>query len=305
LVKVSECLSHHLHQYIKNKINIKDVHGLRPGMIAGTYEPMLSQKHASKLLKQLLLAVEGIHSLKFIYSPPHSFTLEEFQAKNIIHCDLKLENVMFSDDQNIENIRIIDFGNSCKGPCHMTSQLIGTLGFLAPESITLNTVGQYTYSFKSDVFQLGVILYIFLLGKHPFTDRLLQCGSYRGGVYRVDNRDEEVEREQMLAHSTREILSAMLQENPLDRPSVTDLLQYKFITNYNDLSSDDLRTAKYCQLFKSMDYHKLLKERILHAQTISKEAKVQLQKLNLLEKVCQSTLLLFYSRFLLTHLLPG
>lgn len=274
-------------------------------MIAGTYEPMLSQKHASKLLKQLLLAVEGIHSFKFIYSPTHSFTLEEFQAKNIIHCDLKLENVMFSDDHNIENIRIIDFGNSCKGPCHMTSQLIGTLGFLAPESITLNTVGQYTYSFKSDVFQLGVILYIFLLGKHPFTDRLLQCGSYRGGVYRVDNRDEEVEREQVLAHSTREILSAMLQENPLDRPSVTDLLQYKFITNYNDLSSDDLRTAKYCQLFKSMDYHKLLKERILHAQTISKEAKAQLQKLNLLEKVCQWISLSFYSRFILTHVLQG
>jgi len=191
---------------------------------------------------------------------------------------------MLFEDQNIENIRIIDFGNSLRGPQHGTSQLIGTLDFLAPESFTMDTEGKYTYSFKSDVFQLGVILYIFLLGKHPFSDSLVHAYGYRG-VYRIDRRGEEHEREEMLAHSARDILSSMLQSNPLDRPSVQELLQYEFITNYNDLSSDDLRTAKYCQLFKSMDYHKLLKERMQHAQAISKEAHINLQKLNLLEKV--------------------
>ena len=204
--------------------------------------------------------------------------------KNIIHCDLKLENIMFSDDQNVENIRIIDFGNSCEGPHHMSSQLIGTLDFLAPESFTVNNSGRYTYSFKSDVFQLGVILYIFLLGKHPFSDRLVQSDRHQV-VYRIDKRGVEHEREQMLACSTRDILAAMLQSNPMDRPSVTELLTHEFITNYNDLSGDDLRTAKYCQLFKCMDYHKLLKERVQHAQAISKEAQEHLQKLNLLQKV--------------------
>jgi len=90
--------------------------------------------------------------------------LKEIHGKNILHRDLKSQNIMF-DENNV--IRIMDFGLS-KSPLvsTMTSlgTVIGTLGYVAPEQVTNMYVDQ-----RCDIFSFGVVMYQMLTNKLPFT----------------------------------------------------------------------------------------------------------------------------------------
>lgn len=89
--------------------------------------------------------------------------LSAIHLNNIVHRDLKSQNIMFDKDGKI---KIMDFGLS-KSPLvtTMTSlgTIVGTLGYVAPEQITNMHVDH-----RTDIFSLGVILYQMISGKLPF-----------------------------------------------------------------------------------------------------------------------------------------
>lgn len=105
----------------------------------------LSEERIFEIAKQICTGLKAIH------------------ANNIIHRDLKSQNIMFDENGNI---RIMDFGLS-KSPLVSTmttlGTVIGTLGFVAPEQVTNLNVDQ-----RVDIFSLGVILYQMLTNKLPF-----------------------------------------------------------------------------------------------------------------------------------------
>ena len=52
----------------------------------------------------------------------------------IVHRDLKLENIMMSDDTDNAVPKIVDFGLSkIIGPSNTASEPFGTLGYISPE----------------------------------------------------------------------------------------------------------------------------------------------------------------------------
>jgi len=104
----------------------------------------LSEHIAAKIVHQVLLAVNHLH------------------LKGITHRDLKPENVMFSD-KDTDEIRLIDFGLSRKfeGGVPMRS-VVGTPYYVAPEVLT------QSYDHRCDIWSVGVILYILLIGYPPF-----------------------------------------------------------------------------------------------------------------------------------------
>ena len=52
----------------------------------------------------------------------------------IVHRDLKLENIMMSDDTENAVPKIVDFGLSkIIGPSNTSSEPFGTLGYISPE----------------------------------------------------------------------------------------------------------------------------------------------------------------------------
>lgn len=99
-------------------------------------------------------------------------TLNYIHEKGIVHRDLKPENILVSNISDFETIKIVDFGLSCfmgdKDPIY---QRCGTPGFIAPEILNCVSEKDLFFNEKTDVFSLGVMLYIMLTGKSPFAGK--------------------------------------------------------------------------------------------------------------------------------------
>lgn len=82
------------------------------------------------------------------------------------HRDLKPENILI-DSKRRGEIKVIDFGTShvFDAEKHDMHQMYGTAYYIAPEVLT----GKYTE--KCDLWSIGVILYIMLSGKPPFSGK--------------------------------------------------------------------------------------------------------------------------------------
>ena len=95
--------------------------------------------------------------------------------KNIVHRDLSLKNILLkyeNDEKTKYTVKLCDYGitkqliNITRG---FTKNQLGTVDFIAPE-ITKNK----TYKLNSDLWSLGVIIYILYFMKKPFSSERKQ-----------------------------------------------------------------------------------------------------------------------------------
>ncbi|KXJ80778.1 hypothetical protein RP20_CCG023458 [Aedes albopictus] len=83
--------------------------------------------------------------------------------KNIIHLDIKPENVM-CQTRNSNQVKLIDFGLATRlNPNEMVKISTGTAEFAAPEIVEREPVGFYT-----DMWAVGVLAYVLISGLSPF-----------------------------------------------------------------------------------------------------------------------------------------
>ena len=81
---------------------------------------------------------------------------------SIIHRDLKLENIMI-DDRN--NIKLIDFGFAVVSePGQKLRTMCGTPSYMAPELVQRK---EYC-GFSTDIWAFGIIAHVMLTGTFPF-----------------------------------------------------------------------------------------------------------------------------------------
>src|SRR6266849_5990569 len=104
--------------------------------------------------------------------------VQHAHQKAIIHRDLKHSNVLVDEVDGKPVPRIIDFGiakaiSSQPGPGQtlftQMGTLVGTLGFISPEQADPNVFDVDT---RTDVYSLGVLLYVLLTGMLPFDSEM-------------------------------------------------------------------------------------------------------------------------------------
>lgn len=115
-------------------------------------EQAIPEKECKRILKELLVAVGHLHK------------------NDLIHRDIKPENVMFDADarqpqSGKRTVKLIDFDTcqewSPKTP--KSRRFVGTPGYIAPEAL----LGEPTP--QSDLWSVGVIMYILMTGEKPWT----------------------------------------------------------------------------------------------------------------------------------------
>lgn len=86
--------------------------------------------------------------------------LEALHQANIVHRDLKPENCLFLNEREDSPLKIMDFGlSSVEGYTDPVVGLFGSIDYVSPEALAQDRITS-----KSDMWSLGVILYILLSG---------------------------------------------------------------------------------------------------------------------------------------------
>lgn len=92
------------------------------------------------------------------------YALNALHTQNMMHRDLKLENILYKKTHNKIEVKLIDYGFSHLGLEKDNQYVSGTLPYIAPE-VYLGKAPSYA----SDFYSLGVIIYRLITGSFPFT----------------------------------------------------------------------------------------------------------------------------------------
>uniref|UniRef100_A0A8C5N2Z3 protein kinase C n=1 Tax=Leptobrachium leishanense TaxID=445787 RepID=A0A8C5N2Z3_9ANUR len=127
---------------------MEKLHGDMLEMILSSDKGRLPERITRFLITQILMALRHLHS------------------KNIVHCDLKPENVLLATEDPFPQVKLCDFGFArIIGEKSFRRSVVGTPAYLAPE--VLRSSG---YNRSLDMWSVGVIIYVSLSGTFPFNE---------------------------------------------------------------------------------------------------------------------------------------
>ena len=94
--------------------------------------------------------------------------LSYMHSFDLMHRDLKPENILFLSKEDLNTLKIADFGLAQSLDEHpYIYPKCGTPGFVAPEILGA-TGDDARYGIECDIFSAGVVLYILLTGEPLF-----------------------------------------------------------------------------------------------------------------------------------------
>jgi len=184
-----------------------------------------TEAEAASLFAQILLSMEYLHSL------------------NIVHRDVKPENILYLTE-GANQIKLIDFGYA-----GMWSEekpltgLCGTPDYVAPEVLTWYEDDEHgtPYGKGSDLWSLGVLLYVILSGCSPFSAdeeeailALVQEAKYE--FHEAEWKD--------ISPEAKDLISQLLMVKPEERLTMQQLLDHSWLKSAIATSRVEIEAAK-------------------------------------------------------------
>ncbi|KAM7259653.1 hypothetical protein ACFE04_015394 [Oxalis oulophora] len=146
-----------------------------------------------------------------------AFGMEYLHFKNIVHFDLKCENLLVNlRDPHRPICKVGDFGLSrIKQNTLVTGGVRGTLPWMAPELLNGNND---RVTEKVDVFSFGIAMWEILTGEEPYAN--LHCGAIIGGIISNTLRPPIPER---CDAEWKKLMEECWSIDPGERPSFTEI----------------------------------------------------------------------------------
>jgi serine/threonine protein kinase len=191
------------------------------------HQKIINEEVASQYFRQIVKAVDYLHK------------------HGIVHRDLKLENILISGDK----IKIADFGLCGLIDANLMKTFCGSPSYAAPElfkgiSYHGNLVG---------IWSSGVILYYLVAYKH-----LWNCENIPKMIDHILKAEFTIPNH--VSQSCQTLIRGMLQVQPSNRMTITQILQHEWLITYNTefLSS----SPPNCKLKSQEDLIKIVGKRV-------------------------------------------
>jgi len=156
--------------------------------------------------------------------------------QNVVHRDLKLENLVLKRPGDLSSVVIVDFGFAKAARAREKMQeVVGTPWYSAPELLLADP-----YTPAVDLWALGVELYMLLIGEFPFDDpdeEALEDQIIEGKVDMTGPQWEHISIE------AKDLLKGLLSVDPKHRPTATEALEHAWFTGLAGNSSASLHHA--------------------------------------------------------------
>ena len=160
--------------------------------------------------------------------------LEAIHNSNLVHRDIKLENIMLSGDDY--TLKFIDFGFATEKSNGYLTTFLGTPNYAAPE---LHLKQPYL-GVSEDIFSLGVTLFILVTGHLPFLLPVPNDILYRH-IFCVDYINYWRKRNIKVSPSFMELFDNLVAFDPAQRPSISEIRQSKWMKEINLGLKDQLK----------------------------------------------------------------
>ena len=170
----------------------------------------LKEKYCRKYMKQL---AEG---------------LEYLLNKDILHRDLKPQNILLTNEYNI---KITDFGFAKQITKNtLITTLCGSPMYMAPEIIN-----KQDYDIKSDLWSVGVILYEMAYGYVPFN-----VGTFLELIKKINSKDIDFTHKKInLSENCLVLMKGLLTKDPTKRIEWEDFFNNKWFLNDEILRTEN------------------------------------------------------------------
>uniref|UniRef100_UPI0037E9030E serine/threonine-protein kinase 17A n=1 Tax=Semicossyphus pulcher TaxID=241346 RepID=UPI0037E9030E len=163
-----------------------------------------SEEDVKRLMRQILEGVTFLHQ------------------NNVVHLDLKPQNILLTSSSPLGDIKIVDFGLSRMVSSHQElREIMGTPEYVAPEILNYEPISTAT-----DMWSIGVLAYVMLTGISPFLGEDKQETFLNISQLNVSYTEEEL---QQLDQAALPFMQMLLRKQPQDRATAEQCLKHPWL----------------------------------------------------------------------------
>ncbi|XP_077364923.1 serine/threonine-protein kinase 17A-like [Festucalex cinctus] len=162
-----------------------------------------TENDVKRLLRQILQGVSFLHQ------------------RNVVHLDLKPQNILLTSTSPLGDIKIVDFGLSRIVSSHQElREIMGTPEYVAPEILNYEPISTAT-----DMWSIGVLTYVMLTGLSPFLGKDKQETFLNISQMNVSYDEEELQNLEQAVSFIRTLLC----QQPQVRATAEQCLQHPWL----------------------------------------------------------------------------
>nr|XP_055157315.1 serine/threonine-protein kinase 17A isoform X2 [Nyctereutes procyonoides] len=168
-------------------------------------EEAFKEKDVQRLMRQILEGVRFLH------------------AHDVVHLDLKPQNILLTSESPLGDIKIVDFGLSrIMKNSEELREIMGTPEYVAPEILSYDPI-----SMATDMWSIGVLTYVMLTGISPFLGDNKQETFLNISQMSLSYSEEEFD---VVSESAIDFIKTLLVKKPEDRATAEECLKHPWLT---------------------------------------------------------------------------